>query len=151
MIQKRTFPQHLRKSTPGSLLTSCNQRFPSWYTSRSATGRYEFHTGPSVLGAFEKLQKAAVSFAYLSVRPSVRPSVCLSVRPSVCLSVRPSVCLSVRPSVCPSVRLSVCLSVRPSVRLSVRLSVRPSVRLSVCLSAWNNSATTGRILMKFDI
>ena len=26
-----------------------------------------------------------------------------------------------------------------------------SVRPSVCLSAWNNSAPTGRILMKFDI
>ena len=31
--------------------------------------------------------------------------------------------------------------------MSVCLSVRPSV----CLSAWNNSAPTGRIFMKFDI
>ena len=35
--------------------------------------------------------------------------------------------------------------------LSVRLSVRLSVCLSVRLSAWNNSASTGRILMKFDV
>ena len=31
----------------------------------------------------------------------------------------------------------------------VRLHIRPSVRPSVCLSAWNNSAPTGRIFMKF--
>ena len=39
--------------------------------------------------------------------------------------------------------------------LSVCLSVRPSVRLSMCLSlcphAWNNSAPTRRIFMKFAI
>jgi hypothetical protein len=35
--------------------------------------------------------------------------------------------------------------------MSVRPSIRPSVRPSVRPSAWNNSATTERILMKFDI
>jgi hypothetical protein len=37
------------------------------------------------------------------------------------------------------------------VYLSVRSSVHPSVRLSVRLSAWNNSASDGRIFMKFNI
>ena len=75
---------------------------------------------------------------YLSLCPSIRPSiaVCLSVRLYPSISVRPS--LSVRPSVrlYPSVHLSI--SICPSVCLSsVCLSVvRPSVHLypSVCPS-----------------
>ena len=31
------------------------------------------------------------------------------------------------------------------------MSARPSVGMSIWLSAWNNSAPTGPILMKFDI
>jgi hypothetical protein len=38
-----------------------------------------------------------------------------------------------------------------SARLFICRSVRPSIRQSVCLSAWNNPAPTGRILMKFEI
>ncbi|KAI4893211.1 hypothetical protein NFI96_030939 [Prochilodus magdalenae] len=68
----------------------------------------------------------------VSVRPSVRLSVCPSVRLSVRPSVRPSVCPSVRLSVRPSVCLPVCLSARLSVCPSARLSVCPSV----CLPVW---------------
>ena len=66
------------------------------------------NTTPEEEVSDECLLHYCVVFIILSVRPSVRPSVCLSALPSVRLSV---------------------LSVRPSVRLSV-LSVRPSVRLS---------------------
>ena len=82
----------------------------------------------------------------LHVCPSVMP-----VRPSV-MPVRPS-CPSVRharPPVMP-VRPS-CLPVRHA-RPSV-MPVRPSclsVRHTVCLSAWNNTALTGQILIKFGI
>jgi hypothetical protein len=31
------------------------------------------------------------------------------------------------------------------------LSVRPSFRMSIRMSAWNNSAPTGRIFMKYNI
>jgi hypothetical protein len=41
--------------------------------------------------------------------------------------------------------------VSQSVSQSVCLSVYPSVCLCICRSAWNNSAPTGRIVMKFDI
>ena len=47
----------------------------------------------------------------LSIRQSIRPSVCTSVRPSIHLSVCLSVCLSVRLSICPSVHLSIRLSI----------------------------------------
>ena len=76
----------------------------------------------------------------VSVCPSVRPFVChcfiyvclsLFLCLSVRLSVRPSVCLSVRLSVCLSVRLSVCLSL---FYLFVCLSLCFSVSVSACLS-----------------
>jgi len=54
-------------------------------------------------------------------------------------------------SSCPSVFPHVCLSVRSSVYPHVCLSVRSSVYPRVCLFAWNNSALTARIFMKFAI
>ena len=53
-------------------------------------------------------------FIYLSIHPSVRPSVYLS----ICLSVHLSICLSVYLSICLSVYLSICLSIHLSFYLS---------------------------------
>jgi len=35
--------------------------------------------------------------------------------------------------------------------LNFVISLCPSLRLLVCPSAWNNSASSGRIFMKFDL
>jgi len=91
-------------------------------------------------GAIAKLHKVTISLVMsvclcLSVLLSV--SVCVSV--PVCLSL--SLCVCLCPSVCVSFSVYLSLSVCPSV----------SVCQSVCLSTRNNSASTRRIFMKFDI
>src|SRR5262245_48179672 len=66
-------------------------------------------------------RRGDLSFPFLSVSPSLRPSVPPSLRPSV-----PP---SLRLSVSPSLRLPVSLSLYPSVPLSLRLSVCAPYRL----------------------
>ena len=109
---------------------------------------------------FSCANSCIITFAYLSVRPSIRLFVCLpvcqSVRSSICqsihLSIRWSISLLVGQSVdlseCLSVHLSVCvnldvclaihllihLEVHQSVFPSVYLSIHPSVCVSICLS-----------------
>jgi hypothetical protein len=82
------------------------------------------------------------TFYKLSLRSSPDASVCFFLgafakfrKPTVNFVMSVCLCLSVFLSVCLSLCLSVCLSVCPS--------VRPS--------AWNNSAPTGRIFIKFHI
>jgi hypothetical protein len=75
---------------------------------------------------------------YPSFRPSIFSPVCLYAYPLDCLSVYLSVCPSVRPSVRPSIRPSlcspVCLYSYLSVFISAYLSICRSVYLYVCLN-----------------
>ena len=81
---------------------------------------------------------------YLSIYPSIHPSIHLSIYPSihlsVCLSIYLSSYLSIYLSIYPSIHLSIYPSIYPSIHLSIYPSIYPSIHLSIypsiCLSIY---------------
>ena len=117
----------------------------------------EVNCNKNCRGCF-KLQRISVrGSVFLSVCPSVQPSVCLSNRPFFRLFVRPSVLLGnleQQISLFLNATMHVCKRLCPSVRLSVGRYVCPSVGPSIptkCLKSYVPITTKFNMVCRFHL